>query len=133
MPDYRAAKDITDEAFLDAIREVRRRRPRSMVSRWDVATVLAGHPALLDDDTHQAQQVITQDWPGVPPKVVLAKAKKLIERKVIEGCGCGCRGDFEIPGETRIESIPARISMTWLAENRVTTVPWPPESGGDGG
>lgn len=132
MADYRAAKDIPDEVFLDAIREARRRLPRSMVSRWQVATVLAGHPALLDNDTHAGQKVITQDWPGVPPKVVLAKARKLIERKVIEGCGCGCRGDFEIPGETQIAP-RGSVSMTWLTKDGVTTVPWPFKDGGDDG
>jgi hypothetical protein len=32
-----------------------------------------------------------------PPKVVLAKIRSMIRRRIIKGCGCGCRGDLEIP------------------------------------
>ncbi len=32
----------------------------------------------------------------VPPKVVLAKLHALLRRKLITGCACGCRGDFNI-------------------------------------
>ena len=35
-------------------------------------------------------------FPGLPPKVVLAKYRRLIRRKVISGCACGCRGDFTL-------------------------------------
>lgn len=31
-----------------------------------------------------------------PEKLVLAKMQKLIKRKLVDGCCCGCRGDFEI-------------------------------------
>jgi hypothetical protein len=31
---------------------------------------------------------------GVPPKLVLAKMRMLIRRRLVDGCGCGCRGDF---------------------------------------
>jgi hypothetical protein len=29
-------------------------------------------------------------------KLVLAKMKRLINRGLVKGCACGCRGDFEI-------------------------------------
>lgn len=32
----------------------------------------------------------------VPEKLILAKMKTLIRRGLVSGCGCGCRGDFEI-------------------------------------
>jgi len=35
--------------------------------------------------------------PDVPPKVILAKCRSLIKRKLLEGCACGCRGDFQLP------------------------------------
>lgn len=35
--------------------------------------------------------------PDFPEKVVRAKLKSLIRRKVIDGCDCGCRGDY-LPG-----------------------------------
>lgn len=35
--------------------------------------------------------------PEFPIKVILAKARKLIASGRIDGCACGCRGDFSIP------------------------------------
>ena len=29
-------------------------------------------------------------------KLILAKMSKLMERGLVDGCDCGCRGDFEI-------------------------------------
>ena len=31
---------------------------------------------------------------GTPEKLQLAKMKQLIKRGIVNGCGCGCRGDF---------------------------------------
>lgn len=33
---------------------------------------------------------------SIPVKVIHAKYKSLVKRKLIGGCPCGCRGDFEI-------------------------------------
>lgn len=33
-----------------------------------------------------------------PAKLQLSKMRKLIERGLVSGCACGCRGDFEITG-----------------------------------
>jgi hypothetical protein len=32
----------------------------------------------------------------IPEKIVRAKARALVRRRLIDGCTCGCRGDFEI-------------------------------------
>lgn len=47
-----------------------------------------------------------------PHKVVLAKAAALIKRKLMTGCTCGCRGDFELTaaGEERIAKPPPPAS-----------------------
>lgn len=37
--------------------------------------------------------------PAFPPEVILAKARALLRRGLITGCGCGCRGDFELTAE----------------------------------
>jgi hypothetical protein len=29
-------------------------------------------------------------------KLILAKMRQLMKRGLVDGCGCGCRGDFEI-------------------------------------
>ncbi len=34
--------------------------------------------------------------PGTPRKVVLAKMRSMIRRGLIDGCACGCRGDFRL-------------------------------------
>lgn len=34
---------------------------------------------------------------GTPEKVAMAKLKSMIKRGIIDGCTCGCRGDFHIP------------------------------------
>jgi hypothetical protein len=100
-PVYRKCSDIPDLVFLAAIDRVIRERTDpgyvipSWASRWDLATVLAGHPEFVGTG------YATQDWPGVPPKLLLAKAKRLDRRGLISGCACGCRGDFEITAKGR--------------------------------
>jgi hypothetical protein len=37
--------------------------------------------------------------PGTPQKVALAKMRALIKRGLIDGCACGCRGDFTLKGQ----------------------------------
>jgi len=36
-----------------------------------------------------------------PPKLALSKIKSLINRGLIDGCCCGCRGDFELTAKGR--------------------------------
>lgn len=38
---------------------------------------------------------------GTPEWLVLGKMKALIRRGLVSGCGCGCRGDFELTEEGR--------------------------------
>jgi hypothetical protein len=90
---YKHARDIPDELFLDAVRVARGRNGvPQWATRWDVEAVLGGVTFPRDFTAYP-------DVPGVPEKVVLAKAKRLIARKLLDGCPCGCRGDFEIPEE----------------------------------
>jgi hypothetical protein len=48
--------------------------------------------------------------PGIPPKLALAKMRRMIRRGVVGGCPCGCRGDFVITekGLAEISSHNAR-------------------------
>jgi hypothetical protein len=41
------------------------------------------------------------DWQNIPDKLVLAKMRTLIRRGLVDGCPCGCRGDFEITDKGR--------------------------------
>jgi len=38
---------------------------------------------------------------GVPEKLALAKMRQMIRKRVIDGCGCGCRGDFRLNEKSR--------------------------------
>lgn len=44
---------------------------------------------------------LDEAFPGFPSKIVLAKARQLMKRGLIDGCDCGCRGDFEITDKGR--------------------------------
>jgi hypothetical protein len=39
---------------------------------------------------------LEERFPDLPYKVVLAKCRSLLKQGMLRGCGCGCRGDFEI-------------------------------------
>ncbi len=71
-----SAKDISDEQALGAVRAT---RGAHGVPEW---------ATLWDTQKHLS---------GYPPKIVLAKLKSLIKRGALDGCACGCRGDFNIP------------------------------------
>lgn len=47
---------------------------------------------------------------GTPEKVAIAKMSRLIERGLVDGCGCGCRGDYELTpkGKAMLAEVPAR-------------------------
>ncbi|WP_422930077.1 hypothetical protein [Singulisphaera sp. PoT] len=51
--------------------------PHPVISRWDLVELGAFPPA-------------------TPEKLVRAKLAMLIRRGLVDGCPCGCRGDFEI-------------------------------------
>lgn len=46
-----------------------------------------------DWNTNSIRQAFPKDTIG---KLVLAKMRQLIKRHLVDGCGCGCRGDFVI-------------------------------------
>jgi len=39
--------------------------------------------------------------PGTPEKLILAKMRNMISKGLVDGCSCGCRGDFEITDKGR--------------------------------
>ncbi len=76
------AADIPDEAMLAAItRDIAERRTRALgACTW----TLAGRE-------------------GWPTKVAGAKLRKMERRGIVDGCACGCRGDWTI-----VEACPER-------------------------
>lgn len=41
-------------------------------------------------------------WPEIPDKVINAKLANLIKKGLVDGCTCGCRGDFHLTDEGRV-------------------------------
>jgi hypothetical protein len=65
------AKDLPEDELVAALRRVRQ--------PWGTSTFYDLQDAL----------------PAYPPKVLLAKLAALVRRGVLDGCACGCRGDFQ--------------------------------------
>lgn len=87
---YRHARDIPDAVFLRAVEMASGLYGDRVLpaTRWNVEQVLAGRLPLPRSDF--------EDIPGVPPKVVLAKFRRVHGRRLVSGCDCGCRGDFQL-------------------------------------
>lgn len=82
------AADIADDIFLAAIA-----RARQVPGYSTFGEVLPGGPR-LSASIWDIQALLR----SFPPKVVIAKARILIRRNIIDGCACGCRGDFTRKG-----------------------------------
>lgn len=58
---------------------------------------LAQRPGVWHNWYFGDEMDVSQVMPvGLPRKLVLAKMRMMIRRGVVDGCPCGCRGDFEI-------------------------------------
>lgn len=66
------ASDVPDVLFLQTVLKVA--QPWGLTMRTDVERALPEYP-----------------W-----KVLLAKASRLIKRGLMDGCDCGCRGDYRL-------------------------------------
>jgi hypothetical protein len=55
----------------------------------------------FEDYVPVSRYEIRDTLPDVPEKVLLAKLRSMVKRKVIDGCACGCRGDFTLPTQER--------------------------------
>ncbi len=57
---------------------------------------------------------IRSEFPDdVPTKVIRAKLEKLIRRGLMDGCTCGCRGDYELTdkGREMLGVLPPALSL----------------------
>ena len=66
------ASDITDEEIYQAVDGIMAKTGMWAASRWD----------------------IYEKFPTFPEKVVQAKLRTMVKKGRLEGCACGCRGDF---------------------------------------
>lgn len=78
------AADIPDAAFLDAVRSTRAVDGSFDSEHWRMRGEVK---ATLESGMG------TQ----IPEKLFLAKARRLMNRGLLGGCPCGCRGDYHLP------------------------------------
>lgn len=98
------AKDIPDTEFLTAVGLATVLHGGVWANRSHVAMVLGGYAQNVAElrrlgpltPSSELAKLYIDPAPGYPEKVVLAKARKLIRRGLLDGCYCGCRGDFEL-------------------------------------
>lgn len=68
------------------------------------------------DDYRPANSVANAMPDGTPEKLVLAKMKQMIRRGVVDGCPCGCRGDFQITDKGRaVITSPSEAALPKMA------------------
>lgn len=79
-------KDIPDEVFLDAVRQARASANCGWRTRWEVHAELELAVGM------------------VPENLLMAKARKLIARRLMGGCACGCRGDWH-PADECVDGV----------------------------
>lgn len=84
MPDGRPmqCKDIPDSAVIAAVRGSLKPWGSAMV--WDVRAALAGEVG------------------EVPARLFAAKMRSVVDRGLVGGCACGCRGDFHVSSECKM-------------------------------
>ncbi len=96
------AKDIRDVDFLLAVGRVQHEKWRKMGTRhipwanwgYDLPADATAEDIARDREVYGP--FVRDAFPGVPEKVLRAKGQRLIDRDLMTGCMCGCRGDMEL-------------------------------------
>lgn len=104
----REAKMLSDQLIIEAIIVTSAAQPYTWETQpgrehwpwalsWDIKLVLEGRRDLIGDHpaTVKAHEAGEIGW--IPEKVLQAKLRGMYKRKIIDGCACGCRGDWELP------------------------------------
>lgn len=67
-----------------------------------ILDMLAKNPEQWHNWYFQDQFDVTSAMPaGTPEKLILGKMRMLMRRGLVDGCDCGCRGDFTITDKGR--------------------------------
>jgi len=77
------ANDVPEDVIMRALRT----EPGKWFTHWDVESPLHGTWSIVR---------MEPSLRAFPPKVLLAKLRSMERRGLIEGCGCGCRGDWHV-------------------------------------
>ncbi len=95
--------DIPDLLVLAAVKQLGQTSGTVCVwtFRWDIA------------DTLSASGVEFPGGDGDRDRLMLAKLKRLVDRGLLDGCPCGCRGDFELTptGRAALEATPTTVNV----------------------
>lgn len=92
-------KDIADGPVLQFLGMLER---QEIVSCWEHFGKLESfHPAWGTAHAGFANSVANAMPRGTPANLQLAKMQSLIDRGLVDGCTCGCRGDFELTDKGR--------------------------------
>jgi hypothetical protein len=62
---------------------------------------LAQHGRVMRFHPRLGPSVVEAMPEGISERLVLAKMASMIRRGLVDGCACGCRGDFEITDKGR--------------------------------
>jgi hypothetical protein len=89
------AKDIADQAMLGAIRQAIADKNNEERANPDPPFAHFGLPpsVWITASRWEIGTALGDLW---PEKVILAKLRSMERRGMIDGCACGCRGDFSI-------------------------------------
>lgn len=104
------AKDVDDVAFLRAVRAVQERDQKRLIRRQVAGGFYRDHLPWATwgayEDEYDSERAIkfrreygpfvSDYFRGIPRKVLRAKGQRLIDRGLMTGCMCGCRGDMEL-------------------------------------
>lgn len=103
-------KDIPEEPILEFLLKVERGEtywtPKpAQKPGWGDKPIAHGNATWFwsrDPDGFQPENSVVRAMPeGVTGKLALAKMKAMIRKGLVDGCPCGCRGDFEITDKGR--------------------------------
>lgn len=83
------AKHVPEDAILLRMVWFQRKHRRAWMSHWPV------REWMTDEETRDWTLASAPELVDVPEKVLLAKLRAMKRKKLIDGCGCGCRGDWE--------------------------------------
>jgi hypothetical protein len=90
--------DVSASPPLKDPRKPYRRNKKFQAKHLDTAKILefVRDVKMPETDWTCIWHIQEQLFPEIPPKVVTAKMKALVRNKLVDGCVCGCRGDFEL-------------------------------------
>lgn len=81
------AKDVPEDVILRVLRE--------LPDRWHTQWLC--HSATCDGAACWSLPCRAPELAVFPEKVLRAKLSAMMRRKLVDGCDCGCRGDWHIP------------------------------------